>query len=191
VSGGRSYGGIHGPWHAPRGSDPSACDAWRPIVAAGAAWSSGTNYSPGDVVDDDFLQYECILANGPGVSGVGTIRPGVDSLWMAYWWCQASVWVNGSNMTPTVAIPNPVPLRYRLSVGPPNVLEVDGSLLEYTEHQIEIQGDVTGLVSGDTVFILPLEYRHEYDVPYHTHDDLGNYVPCRMLSTGEFVYGAA
>lgn len=103
----------------------------------------------------------------------------------------------GSNASPTVDIPNPVPLRFRLSVGPPNDCDYDWtttpatatSINRYTEHQVEIQGDVTGLVAGDIVFMLPLEYTHEYDVPFHTHDDLGGYVPCRLLSTGEFIWG--
>lgn len=107
--------------------------------------------------------------------------------------------VTGSNASPTVDVPNPVPLRFRLSVGPPNDCDYDGwdsvtdpvasAINAYTEHQIEIQGDVTGVSVGDTVFVLPLEFQHEYDVPYHTHDDSGVYVPCRLLSTGEFIYG--
>lgn len=114
--------------------------------------------------------------------------------------------VNGSNMAPTVDIPNPVPLRFRIAVGPPNDCQYDGwagtdsvtgtrpvasAINFYTDHQIEIQGDVTGLTAGDTVFVLPLEFRHDYDVPLHSHDDSGVYVPCRLLSTGEFVWGAA
>ena len=107
--------------------------------------------------------------------------------------------VNGANATPSVDIPNPVPMRFRLSVGPPNDCDYDGwdastdpvasAINLYTDHQIEIQGDVTGLSPGDIVFVLPLEFQHQYDVPYHTHDDSGIYVPCRLLSTGEFVWG--
>ncbi len=110
----------------------------------------------------------------------------------------------GSNAAPTVDIPNPVPCRFRISVGPPNDCDysawsgsdpvtgtrpVATSINSYTDHQIEIQGDLTGLVSGDTVFVLPLEFQHEYDVPASTHDDAGNYIPCRLLATGEFIYG--
>lgn len=98
--------------------------------------------------------------------------------------------VNGSNAAPTIDIPNPVPLRFRLSVGPPNLID-DGDVLIYTKHQIEIQGDVTGLLSGDVVFVLPIEYRHDFDVPYHTHDDNKNYVPCRLFASGEFVWDVA
>jgi hypothetical protein len=187
VSGGRAYGGIHGVWHAPRGSDPSACDAWRELVTAGTAWSSGTNYSPGDTVDDGNLRWEAILASGPGHGGA--VEPGVNSQYVAYWWCQASVFITGSNMSPTVDVPSPVPSRYRLSVGAPNYLEIDGSISFYTEHQIEVQLDVTGVTTGDIVFLMPPEYQHSYDVPYHTHDDTGAYVACRLLATGEFIYG--
>jgi len=97
--------------------------------------------------------------------------------------------LSGSNMAATAAIPNPVPLRFRLAVGPQNILADDGTVDEYTEHQIEIQGDVTGLSPGDTVFVLPAAYRHDHDVPVAGHDDAGNYVACRLLSTGEFIYG--
>ncbi len=113
--------------------------------------------------------------------------------------------VNGSNAPPTVDIPNPVPGRFRISVGPPNDCEyadwsgsdpvsgtrpVATAIVAYTDHQVEIQGDLTGLLTGDIVFNLPLEYQHEYDVPYQTHDDNGVFVPCRLLSTGEFIWNA-
>lgn len=105
--------------------------------------------------------------------------------------------VTGSNMAPTVDSPNPVPSRFRLSMGPPNEVTYDYTtspataltIVTYTYHQIEIQMDVTGVTTGDIVFVLPLEYQHDYDVPFHTHDDAGLYVPCRLLATGEFVYG--
>jgi hypothetical protein len=106
--------------------------------------------------------------------------------------------VNGSNAAPTIDVPNPVPARIRISVGPPNECAYSGwdsstdpvasSILAYSDHQLEIQGDITGLVTGDVVFVIPLEYQFEYDVPYHTHDDSGIYVPCRLLSTGEFIW---
>lgn len=105
-------------------------------------------------------------------------------------------YINGANAAPSATSPNPVPLRFRLAVGPPNVLTYDMTqtppavtgIDHYTEHQVEIQGDVTGVSAGQTVFILPIEYRHSYDVPVHAHDDNGNYVPCRLLSSGEFIY---
>lgn len=196
LRGGRIYG-QHGTRHAPRGSDPSAADPWRYVVDAGTAWSSDTTYDPGDEVDDGALRWEAIKASGPSAldpygHSTGSIQPGVDDNWPAYWWCQASVWVNGSNMAPTIDIPAPVPLRYRLSVGAPNYIDTDtGTITFYTDHQIEIQGDVTGLASGDIVFIIPPEYRHDYDVPYQTHDDSKAFVACRLLSTGEFMWDTA
>ncbi len=111
--------------------------------------------------------------------------------------------VNGANAAPTLAIPNPVPARIRISVGPPNVCEysawsgsdpvtgtrpVATSIVEYTDHQVQIEGDVDDLEIGDIVFVVPMEYRHEFDVPYHSHDSFGAYVPCRLLSTGEFIW---
>ncbi len=113
--------------------------------------------------------------------------------------------ITGSNAAPTVDVPNPVPMRFRISTGPPNDCEYSGwegsgptgdrpvasLILAYTDHQVEIQGDVTGLSSGDVVFVLPLEYQHEYDVPYQTHDDSKQFVACRLLSTGEFIWDTA
>jgi hypothetical protein len=115
----------------------------------------------------------------------------------------ATAFITGFNSAPTATVPNPTPLQYRLSVGPPNVCDYTGwtgdpvtgprplaiAILQYTDHQIEIQGDVDGVVPGDLVFILPMEYRKETDLPYKGHDNFGNYVPCRLLSTGEFYYG--
>lgn len=88
-------------------------------------------------------------------------------------WPGSPDFLAGSNMDPTAAIPNPVPLRFRWLLG--------GGL--------EIQGDVTGVAPGDTVFVLPDQYRLDHDVPVHSHDDAGVYVPCRLLATGEFIYG--
>src|SRR4051812_38442365 len=102
----------------------------------------------------------------------------------------ATSFINGSNAAPTADVPNPTPLQYRLSVGPPNILTVDGTAIDqYTDHQIEIQGDVTDVSPGDLVFVIPIEYRKETDLPCKGHDDAGNYVPCRLLSTGEFFWG--
>ncbi len=116
--------------------------------------------------------------------------------------------VNGANAPATGSVPNPVPMRFRISIGPPNDCEyadwaVTGSdpvtgtrpvataIDAYTDHQIEIQGDVIDLLPGDTVFVLPLEFQHDHDVPYPSHDGVGIYVPCRLLATGEFIWGAA
>lgn len=96
--------------------------------------------------------------------------------------------ITGFNMAPTDAIPNPVPMGYCLIVGRPNIMDGD-QVLQYTEHKLEIVGDVDGVAPGDTVFVLPAEYRFPDDRPCHTHDFAGNYVPCRLYATGEFVYG--
>jgi hypothetical protein len=122
----------------------------------------------------------------------------------------ATALINGFTSAPTAQVPNPTPLQYRLSIGPPNVCDYTGwapadpttptnpltdprpmatAIIEYTDHQIEIQGDLDGVVPGDLIFILPMEYRKETDLPYKGHDNFGNYVPCRLLSTGEFYYG--
>ncbi len=143
------------------------------------------------------------LQHGPRHSPRGS-DPSPTDVWIYVGVDPRCPFVNGANASPTTAVPNPVPMRFRLSVGPPNDCEYAGwsgsdpvtgtrpvatAIDAYTDHQIEIQGDVTGLVIGDTVFVIPLEYQHDYDVPYHTHDIYGAYVPCRLLSTGEFIWG--
>ena len=191
LRGQRVYG-QHGTRHAPRGSDPGSTDVWRDVVTAGSAWSSGTTYSAGDIVDDPshVLRYQAaagsVYVSGSTVTNHG-IEPGVTSGWQRFWNEYASIFQDGGNAAPSVAIPNPVPARYRLSVGPPNYYDDAGDLV-YTQHQIEIQGDVEGPATGDTVFVILPEYLMEYDVPYHTHDSLGGYIPCRLLVTGEFIW---
>ncbi len=143
------------------------------------------------------------LQHGPRHSPRGS-DPSPTDVWIYVGVDPRCPFVNGGNASPSVAIPNPVPQRFRISVGPPNDCEYDDwsgsdpvsgtrpvatSINSYTDHQVEIQGDVTGLVIGDTVFVIPLEYQHDYDVPYHTHDKYGAYVPCRLRKTGEFIWG--
>ncbi len=108
-------------------------------------------------------------------------------------------YINGFPTAPSITSPDPTPLQFRLSVGPPNECEYDGwdavtapvasAIINYTDHQIEILGDIDGVVPGDLVFIIPMEYRRDKDTPYKGHDNFGNYVACRLLSTGEFFYG--
>ncbi len=191
LRGQRVYG-QHGQRHAPRGSDPSLTDIWRDVVTPGTSWSSGTTYSEGDFVDDadGIFRYQAAassaIINANSMPNLG-IEPGVTPGWQQFWNAYASIFQNGSNVTPG-DIPNPVPMRYRISVGPPNYYDDAGDLV-YTHHQIEIQGDITGLTYEDTVFVILPEYQHDFDVPYSGHDEYGSYIACRLLSTGEFVYG--
>ena len=98
--------------------------------------------------------------------------------------------INGANAAASASSPIPAPLTVRLVNGPPNAMGSDGvTITEYTDHVLEICGDVTGVSSGDTVFILRPEFRFAVDKPCKAHDDNGVYVPCRLLSTGEFIYG--
>jgi len=111
--------------------------------------------------------------------------------------------VNGANAAPSAGSPDPSALAFRISLGRPNDCEwagwegsgptgarpVASAIVEYRHHQLEIVGDVTDVNIGDVVFVLPLEYRFEEDRPCKGHDDAGNYVACRLLSTGEFIWG--
>lgn len=130
--------------------------------------------------------------------------PGATDVWIVVGDDPRVPFINGFPTAPTAESPNPSPLMFRLSVGPPNECEYAGweftdpatgprpvasAIINYTDHQIEIIGDIDGVVPGDLVFVIPLEYRKETDVAYKGHDNFGNYVPCRLLSTGEFYYG--
>lgn len=109
----------------------------------------------------------------------------------------------GANAAATAESPNPSPLAFRISLGRPNDCEYDGwtgdpatgdrpvasAIIEYRHHQLEVVGDVTDVNPGDIVFVLPFEFRFDTDKPLKGHDDDGNYVPCRLLSSGEFVWG--
>lgn len=100
------------------------------------------------------------------------------------------VFVNGVNMAPTTDIPNPHPLAISLVVGPPNIMEHDGvSIRTYTKHKLEIIGDVDDVSPGDVITIIRPSFRQPYDAPLHAHDSVGNYIACRLLSTGELIYG--
>lgn len=184
---------IHGMRvHGPHQSDPTATGPLILVVAAGgAAWSSGTNYSGGDTVQDSLYQYMALQATGPS----GTVsQPGVTSGWPSYWIIQAPVFQNSwTNMTATMGIPNPVPAGYRLVNGPPNVLSrTDGSIDHYLDHALDIFGDVTGGATGTTVFTVPPAFRLAYDKPVPGHDNTMAYVASRLYSaTGNFVRGTA
>lgn len=82
-----------------------------------------------------------------------------------------------------------VPMRFRIAVGRPNVLDDSGAIAYYCDKQLDFQGDMTGLLAGDTVFTLPPEFRLDYDLPINGHDDAGNHVPCRLYTNGDYVYG--
>jgi hypothetical protein len=82
-----------------------------------------------------------------------------------------------------------VPMRFRIATGRPNVLDDSGAIAYYCDKQLDFEGDMTGLLAGDTVFTLPPEFRLDYDVPVNGHDDLGNHVACRLYTDGRYVYG--
>jgi hypothetical protein len=188
VRGGRVYG-QHGPRHAPRGSDPSETDQWRNVGSTGTPWSSGTTYDVGDIVDDagGIFKYQAASGMVNGVANLA-IEPGVTSGWWSFWNYYASIFQNGSNRITGGLIPNPTPMRYRLSIGRPNDIE-EGAILNYTHHQIDIEGDITSILAGETVFTILPEYQSDSDIAYRSHDSAGFYVPCRLLSTGEFIWG--
>jgi hypothetical protein len=187
MSGGRVYG-QHGSRHGPRGSDPTNTDVWQFISGTvHTAWSSGTNYASGDLVSHGHFNWQAIRASGPATS---VFEPEVDVGWFSYWSFYESFFINGENQTPFSGVPNPHPMAFRLSVGGPNYVDANGTIESYSRHQLEFAGDLKNIFAGEIVFYVPLEFRHEYDTPTENqHDDVGLYVPCRLLSTGEFIYG--
>lgn len=186
--GGRVYG-QHGSRHNPRGSDPSYADVWQFVtITSQTPWSSGTDYAAGDRVSHGHFNWFAVRASGP--SGGGAVEPEVDAGWFSYWTFDQSIFINGFNQVAFTGVPNPHPMAFRFSIGGPNDIDADGVIQQYSHHQLDFHGDVSGIEAGQIMFYVPLEFRHEYDTPItNQHDDIGLYVPCRLLSTGEFIYG--
>lgn len=82
-----------------------------------------------------------------------------------------------------------VPMRYRILLGPPNLVGTTGGVQVVSEKSLEIEGDVTGGSNNTTVFTLPREHRLDYSKPMSSHDDAGAYVACRIYKDGRFVRG--
>ena len=178
---------LHGWDHRAGGIDPILTGAWHYISTGSgiSAWSSSTNYTSGNQVTHDVYVYVCMLPNT-------NVEPNVNSKWYNYWQINVPLFQNGWANITAGTIPNPVPMGYRLAVGPPNILDKDnGSITTYSDHQVEIAGDVAGGSSGTAVFTLPPAYRLSYDVPFPAHDSSMNYVACRLYSAGNFVRGIA
>lgn len=136
--------------------------------------------------------------------------PSLPGVWIVVGEDPRVPYITGFPSAPSDTSPNPTALQFRISLGQPNDCHYAGwgasvshpsnvvtaggdpvatDIVEYRDHQLEIEGDVDGVVPGDVVFIIPMEFRFVTDLPYKGHDNDGNYVPCRLLSTGEFVYG--
>jgi hypothetical protein len=186
---------LHGPVHRPGGSDPIVPGVWNYVTDPATAWADATGYSAGDIVshgDFNFLAVGGVGQPPPvvePVAGIGYVEPEVTDGWAPYWFYWASTWQNGwGTMTATGDIPNPVPGRYRLALGWLNQVDSGGNVTQYNDHVLELQGDLAGGSSDTVVYTIPPAYRLPYDVPVPSHDDTGTYVPCRLLSTGDFVY---
>lgn len=88
-----------------------------------------------------------------------------------------------------------VPMRFRILLGPPNMIRQAEPNAPWDVHivtrqkSVEIQGDVTGGSDGTTVFTLPPSFRLDHSVPFPGHDDSGLYVPSRLYQDGRFVRG--
>lgn len=172
---------AHGNDHRPGGFDPTQPGAWHYVSDGGgiSAWNSGTTYDPGDTVTHDVFVYLCLVGNTDK-------EPNVASNWANFWIIDVPLFQNSwANSTFTA---NSVPMRYRVSVGMLNYLDKDnGSIFQYGEHTLEIQGDVTGGNTNTTVFTIPPAYQFPYDVPGTGHNDAGTYVSVRLYMNGNFV----
>lgn len=179
--------GIHGGDHRPGGPDPTRTGPWHYVIDPGTspAWSSGTAYAVDDLIEHDVYRYVAVAAST-------NVEPGVAAAWPDSWAIDVPLFQNGwGNAAPSAGIPNPSPMAFRLSVGPPNPLDDTGAIAAYSEHQIDVAGDVAGGDSGTAVFTLPPAYRLPYDKPVSGHDELMAYVASRLYSSGEFVRGTA
>lgn len=181
---------THGIEHRPSSYDPSCTDPWTYVldpIAAAPAWSSGTTYSagssglpatPGDLATDGVFQYQCVQKNK-------NVEPGVHANWAQYWRIDRPIFQNGwSNQGGSLE-----QFSYRLSVGPPNVLDRNSNaIIDYSDHQVEIQGSVQGGVWGTVVFQLPPSHTPIRDKRLAASDDLGGFVPLTVKGGTGLVY---
>lgn len=172
---------THGWDHRPGGLDPTLPGYWHYVASSGSAWSSSTTYNPGDVVSHDVFLYTCMVSNT-------NREPNVSPIWAHYWMIDVPLfqnsWVNVGGSS--------VPMRFRITVGPPNTISIDnGAIITYSDHEVELEGDIKGGSDGTTVFWLPPAYRKQYDIPVHAHDDSGLYIAGRLYSAGNLVIGTA
>ena len=176
---------THGWDHRPGGLDPTLPGYWHYVASSGSAWSSSTTYNPGDVVSHDVFLYTCMVSNT-------NREPNVNPIWAHFWMIDVPLFQNSWSNISAGTIPTPVPMRYRLVVGAPNTLDIDsGTIVDYNDHEMELQGDIQGGATGTVVFYLPPAYRKNYDVPIHAHDDSGFYIAGRVYTDGSVVMGIA
>jgi hypothetical protein len=176
---------THGIEHRPSSYDPIITDPWTYVSSGATAWSSGTTYNAGssdtsgDVVQQGNFVYRC-------TQKCIAINPGVNTHWARYWHIVAPVFQNSwANSGGTLAA-----MRYKLSVGPPHVTdESNGSVIDLSDHQIEIQGSVTGGADGTVVFTLPPAYAPDADLRLNASDDTGLFVVMQVLATGDVIRG--
>lgn len=170
---------THGIEHRPSSFDPAQTDPWTYVSDGDTAWDSGTTYNPGDTAENGVFVYLCMLRNT-------NLEPGVASGWAQNWRIAAPVFQNGwSNSGGSY-----VSMRYRLAVGPPHVTDGnDGSLIDYSDHQVELQGSVTGGTPGTTVFTLPTAYAPDSDLHLSAADDTGAFTCVTVQTGGDVING--
>lgn len=168
---------THGIEHRPSSYDPSQTDPWTYVSDGATAWDSSTTYSPGDTAEDaaGVFVYLCILRNT-------NVEPGVASNWANYWHISAPVFQNGW----VVAGGSTAPLRFRLTIGPPHILDKDdGSIIDYSDHHVAIQGSCAEGSNTGTIFTLPPAYCPDADLYVFASDDSGFSYGVVVSSTGE------
>jgi hypothetical protein len=168
---------THGIEHRPSSYDPSQTDPWTYVSASGDAgfWDPTITYDPGDTAEDGAFVYLCMVRN----TNVG---PGGDPNWARYWHISAPVfqngWVNGGGSL--------APLRYKLLTGPPHVLdEGDGSVIDYSDHHVLIQGSCAYGDNTGTIFTLPPAYEPDSDLYVLAVDDEGGSYVIVVFATGD------
>ena len=180
---------THGIEHRPSSYDPSCTDPWT-YVSNGIgipAWNSSTTYSAGssgipatagDTVKDGVFVYMCVQKNK-------NVEPGVHANWAQYWRIHVPLFQNGwDNQGGTKEL-----FSYRLSVGPPNVCDRnDNSIIDYSDHQVEIQGSVSGGLLGTVIFQLPPSHTPIRDKHKSVIDDVGGSVPMTVKGGTGLVY---
>lgn len=179
----------HGIEHRPGSYDPSCTDPWTyvlpsttlPIYAGGTYHAGSSPSSQGDLVVNGVYQYECIQTNTGVAPGSGN--------WGQYWRITAPIFQNGwANQGGSLEH-----MSYRLNVGAQHVLDRNNpfTILDYTDHQVELQGSVGGGLISTVVFWLPPGYWPLRDKRLPASDDVGGFVPFTVKANGAVYKGLA
>lgn len=156
---------------------------WIYAAAAAPAWSAATSYSAGDIVSHDNFNYQALVPSKG-------MEPNVTNYWPGSWYVYQMIFLHGwGNDTSSGTY---MPMRVGLTLGRLNVLDQKtGAVVSYQEKRLDVEGDIIGGTAGDPVCYIPAQYRQEFDVAIHAHDNNKAYIAGRLYSNGSIVLDVA